>query len=515
MPPWSPSSPSASRRRAPYLVNDVHDAAEDRVHPRSGCGPSPAAPCQCRWPWGGRRARARSRSPSAALCSRGWSWCCVAAYLAPHRRLHAPAAPRAGGRARRRRRRVRAAGRRRRRRRRDPGELVVPAGRGVRVAVPGEPASATPNWSHGRGPPGARATLEAYTPGFLRFVWTSAATLTIVAYALWATQVYVVRDEGSWGLWSIVPFVLALFRYALDIDGGRGGGPGGRAAGRPHAARARRRLGDHDRGGCRWLRPRLLTPPPSDPGCRRCGAGRATRSLTGWGRTAPTSARVHARRPRRRWRSSWPGGSQASRQAVTRGLLARGLGRSLRRRGAERRRGRPLDHGLGGIELNGRPDWPSSGPASASTELLRCASYRAAGSCPSRPAPATSPSGERSPPTCTARTTTSTAASAPRRLARARRRHRSPAPARARRRPRATRAAFWATVGGLGLTGVVTRAAVRLRPAPSAWIDVRTERAHDLEVADGRAARARPPVPVHGGVGRRAGPGPGGRAGAC
>ena len=65
-----------------------------------------------------------------------------------------------------------------------------------------------------------RASLAAYTPTFLRFVWTSAATVTILAYALWATQVYLVRDEGAWALVSLVPFLLGLLLYALHVDRG-------------------------------------------------------------------------------------------------------------------------------------------------------------------------------------------------------------------------------------------------------------------------------------------------------
>lgn len=41
-------------------------------------------------------------------------------------------------------------------------------------------------------------------------------------------------------------------------------------------------------------------------------------------------------------------------------------------------------------------------------------------------------------------------------------------------------AAFWATVGGMGLTGVVLSARLRLMPLPSAWMAVTTRRAVDL-----------------------------------
>ncbi len=68
-----------------------------------------------------------------------------------------------------------------------------------------------------------RKSLERYTSSYLRFVWTLAATAVVLCYALFAFE----RDGGSAGWWavSIIPFTVAILRYAVDIDGGDAGEP--------------------------------------------------------------------------------------------------------------------------------------------------------------------------------------------------------------------------------------------------------------------------------------------------
>ena len=71
-----------------------------------------------------------------------------------------------------------------------------------------------------------RATLEAYSPDFLRYVRTVASSVAITAYCLWAFEK--AEAAGSLGVafqLSIIPFVLAILRYALRLDAGEGGAP--------------------------------------------------------------------------------------------------------------------------------------------------------------------------------------------------------------------------------------------------------------------------------------------------
>lgn len=69
-----------------------------------------------------------------------------------------------------------------------------------------------------------REVLRSYSLSYLRFVWTAAAALVMATYALWAFQVQVERDS-VWGMVSTVPFVLALLRYAVNVDAGHGEEP--------------------------------------------------------------------------------------------------------------------------------------------------------------------------------------------------------------------------------------------------------------------------------------------------
>ncbi|MGC2654999.1 MAG: decaprenyl-phosphate phosphoribosyltransferase [Mycobacterium sp.] len=68
-----------------------------------------------------------------------------------------------------------------------------------------------------------RKSLESYTSTYLRFVWTMSATAVVVCYGLWAFE----RDghSGSWFAVSMVPFTIAILRYAVDVDGGLAGEP--------------------------------------------------------------------------------------------------------------------------------------------------------------------------------------------------------------------------------------------------------------------------------------------------
>ena len=72
-----------------------------------------------------------------------------------------------------------------------------------------------------------RKSLEGYTPTYLRFVWTLAATAVVMSYSLWGFQLSNESDGPArvWYQISMVPFTIAILRYAADVDRGNGGAP--------------------------------------------------------------------------------------------------------------------------------------------------------------------------------------------------------------------------------------------------------------------------------------------------
>jgi len=71
----------------------------------------------------------------------------------------------------------------------------------------------------------ARPVLREYTLSYLRFVWTLAAAALLVTYALWAFTVAAHGDDARWSALSILPFLVALLRYAIIVDHGGAGEP--------------------------------------------------------------------------------------------------------------------------------------------------------------------------------------------------------------------------------------------------------------------------------------------------
>lgn len=72
-----------------------------------------------------------------------------------------------------------------------------------------------------------RKSLQGYTPTYLRFVWSLAATAVVMSYALWGFELSE-SVEGAAAIWyqiSMLPFTIAILRFAADVDRGDGGAP--------------------------------------------------------------------------------------------------------------------------------------------------------------------------------------------------------------------------------------------------------------------------------------------------
>lgn len=72
---------------------------------------------------------------------------------------------------------------------------------------------------------GHRATLSEYSLEYLGYVRSVASGVAMVGYCLWAFEKSAGKAGVPWYELSIVPFVLAILRYALIVERGEGGAP--------------------------------------------------------------------------------------------------------------------------------------------------------------------------------------------------------------------------------------------------------------------------------------------------
>lgn len=102
---------------------------------------------------------------------------------------------------------------------------MVPAGDGLRVAVHAAGKRYAELQLAERTGAKIRKALQYYTTSYLRFVWTLAATAVVLFYGLWAFDKNSGHDTNVAYALSMVPFTIAILRYAVDIDGGQAGEP--------------------------------------------------------------------------------------------------------------------------------------------------------------------------------------------------------------------------------------------------------------------------------------------------
>jgi decaprenyl-phosphate phosphoribosyltransferase len=73
---------------------------------------------------------------------------------------------------------------------------------------------------------GTRRSLTRYSESYLRFAWMLAAVMVLISYSLWA---FTTGSRGimevPWRAISIAPFTLGLLQYALEVDAGNAGEP--------------------------------------------------------------------------------------------------------------------------------------------------------------------------------------------------------------------------------------------------------------------------------------------------
>ena len=78
----------------------------------------------------------------------------------------------------------------------------------------------------GDGAASVRSTLGDYSPEYLAYLQAVTSGVVLVGYCVWAFEKAQLTDYRiPWFQLSILPFVLAILRYALLVDAGQGGAP--------------------------------------------------------------------------------------------------------------------------------------------------------------------------------------------------------------------------------------------------------------------------------------------------
>lgn len=73
--------------------------------------------------------------------------------------------------------------------------------------------------SYKQGDKKTRKALAQYTPGYLRILLSISATISLVGYILWAFEIDARNTSDlPFAALSVIPFTLALMRYAKDAD---------------------------------------------------------------------------------------------------------------------------------------------------------------------------------------------------------------------------------------------------------------------------------------------------------
>lgn len=70
-----------------------------------------------------------------------------------------------------------------------------------------------------------RPTLGEYSVEYLGFIRNVSVAALVMSYCLWAVERANVTEASPWAQLSIIPFLIAVLRYALLVDQGKGSAP--------------------------------------------------------------------------------------------------------------------------------------------------------------------------------------------------------------------------------------------------------------------------------------------------